>query len=310
MNLFIKKLILYSILSFGVLFLINYLLLLRVNNNITADHDNLEQTINVNADVVFIGSSRCWVHFNPSFFNEKFNLKTINIGVDGHTELSMAYSRLVDYLKGNDNPKYAVLSFDPFIRAGSFEGTSENIVHKNSFSRYAFRPINKDWQTIKQFNFNTLEKYFPLYAIFKYDQLANCLFPNNNSSFTKYGYDRHDESWNTNIFQLVSNLKSKFFDTSEISAIKEALTKIDKLCCNNRIKLICIQTPVFENIYDKEAFRITKNICDTLNISFIDANIRSIRTDTSSFYNANHMNTSGVNKMNDYLSQISNLFCE
>ncbi len=303
MNLFIKKLISYCIFTLLGLCLLQYLLILRINKNITDEYDTLEQTSNINAELVFFGSSRCWVHFDPTYFQNQFNLKSINIGVDGHTELSMAYSRLVDYLKKNDNPKYAILSFDPFVRAGSFDYPTNNFTHKNSFARYAFRPFNEDWKTVNHLGFNFLEKYIPLYSIFKYQQLKNCLLLNNESIFNKYGYARHDEAWDTNLFPMDSKMKDKYFNKAEETKVKVALEKIDNFCKTNGIKLICIQTPVFENIYDKEMFLITKGMCKELNIDFIDSNISSIRKDANNFYNSNHLNINGVNKMNKFLSR-------
>lgn len=300
MKKFIIKLCSFFILVAAVTFLLQGLISLRIKGKTVRGHDNLEQMADVNADLLFTGSSRCFAHFDPSFFDTTFNLKTVNIGVDGHPQISMAIVRLQDYLSRNKPPKFVIFSFDPFSAPNTFH-KSKNNVHKNDFARYAFFPSGKDLPMVNYFHFNFWEKYVPLYAMFKYKLLGDAIFLNNIDNSVKYGYGRHDESWDTVAIPVTDTLKAKMFKKSETKEITYSLDSLKKMCLTKNIKLLCIQTPVYKSIYDESIFSETKKICHSLNIPFIDANKEYIRNNINYFYNSNHMNKQGVDELNRLL---------
>lgn len=269
-------------------------------------HDNLEQTSGIDADLVLLGSSRCWAHFDPLFFDSTFNVKTVNIGVDGHSEVTMAIVRLMDYLARNKAPRYAILSFDPFMEAGSITD-NDNFVHKNNFARYAFLFNKKDEQFVNYFKFNFYEKYIPLYAVFKYKLLSDILFKNDINRWFEYGYEAHDEVWDT-LSRPVTNINRKFYFTqSSIPSVAKSLRDFTQLCHDNGIKLLCIQTPVYKVIYDSTVFSETKKICKRLQIPFVDVAHLNMMDSIKYFYNSNHLNKSGVHEMNEFLRSDSTL---
>ncbi len=290
----------FAIFSIILLLVFQIVISFRINGKTIRGHDNLEQTSNINADLVFIGSSRCWAHFDPVFFNTTYKLKSINIGVDGHSEISMAITRLKDYLSRNSSPKFVIFSFDPFITAGSFYNNT-NFVHKNDFARYAFLPKKKDLPIVDYFKFDFYEKYIPLYAIFKYELLKDAISLNDNDNWSKYGYEMNDKKWDTIANPVKDIMRNFFFKKSEITSITNALDKLNNVCFLNNIKLTCIQTPVYKVIYDNASFLETKIICNNLNIPFIDANKEYIRNNMEYFYNSNHLNKFGVAEMNAVL---------
>jgi len=305
MSLFIKRVIIFFLSVIVVITTIQILISLRISGKTVTGHDNLEVTSNINADLVFLGSSRCWAHFDPNFFDTAYKIKSLNIGVDGHSEIIMAIVRLEDYLSRNKAPQMAILSFDPFMGADSDATKNTNFVHKDNFSRYAFWPSKKDRLIVDYFHFDCYEKYVPLYAIFKYQQLKNDILLNNIDNWTKYGYEKHDETWDT-ISNPVSDInKSSYFKISDSHLIKQALNSLKTLCEHHKIKLICIQTPVYKACYDEQLFSETKRIAESLNIPFIDANKEYIRNDIGNFYNSNHLNINGTNKLNDFLKNDS-----
>jgi serine/threonine protein kinase len=83
------------------------------------------------------------------------------------------------------------------------------------------------------------------------------------------------------------------------------LKLLNEICLANNSKLICIQTPVYKIIMEKYLFNETGNICRSLNIPFIDANYDSIRNNINFFYNSNHLNLKGVNKLNSIIKKDS-----
>jgi hypothetical protein len=302
MKLFIKNIILFSIVSICAILLIQVLVCLRIKHKTVRGYDNLGVTSNVNSDLVLLGSSRCWAHFDPAFFEKTFHVESKNIGVDGHTEIAITILRLKNYLSKNKPPKYAILSFDPFIRSGN-DSSSANLTHKDAFSRYAFFPDKKDEAMVNHFKFDRWEKYIPLYAIFKYRMFVDCLTLKNSGDYTKYGFEKHEEHWDTIAKPITDILKKSFYTQKDEPSIVAALNELNQLCLKNNIKLLCIQTPVYKVIQNDEAFNATASICKKLNIPFVDVNVKPIQQHIDFFYNSNHLNSKGVEQMNLYLEK-------
>lgn len=304
MKLFLKKLILYALFTLLLIMGFQALISLRIKGRSLRGYDNLEQTANINADLVFIGSSRCWVHFDPEFFDTAFHLKSVNIGVDGHSEISMAITRLMDYLSRNKSPRFAILSFDPFMNAVN-PSDKGNFYLKEDFARYAFLPAKKDLLMVDYFKFNWGEKFIPLYSIFKYRLLSDCIFQNHTINYNRYGYEKHTDKWDTIARPVTGIMNKYYFRDKEINAISNLLDSLNHLCINNGIRLICIQTPVYKIIRDDAAFQKTRAICLNENIPFIDVNKAYISNNIDYFYNSFHLNTSGVAEMNQLLKKDS-----
>ena len=302
MKLYIKNIILFSIVSIGVILLIQMLVALRIKDKTVRGYDNLGVTSEVNADLVLLGSSRCWAHFDPAFFKKTFDVKSANIGVDGHTEIAITVLRLKNYLSKNNPPKYAILSFDPFVRSGN-EKNSTNLTHKDAFSRYAFFPDEKDEAMVNHFQFDCSEKYVPLYAIFKYKMFVDCVTLQNSGDYTKYGFEKHEEQWDTIAKPITNILKKSFYTQKDEPSIVAALNELNQLCVKNNIKLLCIQTPVYKIIQDDKFFNATALVCKKLNIPFVDVNVKPIQQHIGFFYNSNHLNSKGVEEMNQYLKK-------
>ena len=304
MNRFVNSIIQFALFSVFLVIFLQIIISLRIKGKTIRGHDNLEQTSNINADLVFIGSSRCWTHFDPHFFDTTYKVKSVNIGVDGHSEISMAIIRLQDYLARNKTPKYVVYNFDPFVYAGSFID-NDNFVHKNDFARYAFFPKKIDLPVVDYFKFDCYEKYVPLFAIFKYKLLLNSIFLNNIDTWDMYGYEKHFEIWDTISKPITDSMKKYYFKQSEIPFITNSLNRLKNLCYLNNIKLLCVQTPVYKIIQDSAAFSETKRICNTLSLPFVDANKEFIRNEIKYFYNSNHLNQFGVAELNKVLKSDS-----
>ncbi|MDN3675796.1 hypothetical protein QWY90_00270 [Flavobacterium paronense] len=131
------------LLIIGIISVVQIAISYRIDGKTVTGYDTLESTANTNADLVCLGSSRCWAHFDPRFFESNYHIKTINIGMNGHSDLTATLLRLQNYLSRNKAPKFAILNIDPFVSAGSLTNNT-NFVTKNQYARYAFFPNEKD----------------------------------------------------------------------------------------------------------------------------------------------------------------------
>jgi hypothetical protein len=282
-----------------IIYLLQGLISFRIKNKAITGYDNWDVTTNINAEIVLLGSSRCWVHFDPHFFEKTYHLKTVNIGMNGHSELPASILRLENYLAKNKSPKYAILSFDPSITPSSFKDNN-NFVNKNNYGRFAFLPSKENSDLIDYFKFDNCEKYIPLYAMFKYQLIQDAITLKKSRIF-KEGFELNDEQWDTLKYPISAVMKKHFVKTDKIYLLKEQLKKLKLLCQKNNIQLICIQTPVYKSNYDSFIFNRSSEICKSINIPFIDANSVKIRNSIDNFYNSTHLNKKGVIEMNKLL---------
>ncbi|RZJ68505.1 MAG: hypothetical protein EOO50_01565 [Flavobacterium sp.] len=264
-------------------------------------NDNLDLTDNVNADLVFLGSSRCWAHFDPTFFKNRFGVSAVNIGIDGHSELHLIKLRLERYLATNRPPRYVILNFDAFCEYDPLNKKQNNAL-KDEYSRYAFFPSDANADYVEYFKYNIGETYCPSFAFIHNKIFYNAILATENQSYKNYGFARSEAVWDT-VSRPVSNVMSKYlFNASQVDSIMSGLREIKQICNTNGIQLLCIQTPVYQNLSAAAQFKDTGIMCRRLSIPMIDLNISKISRDIGNFYNSNHLNAKGVNKMNEMLS--------
>lgn len=299
MKQFLKSTIVFALQLIGIIFLVQIAVSYRIKGKTVTGYDTLEQTSNINADLAFMGSSRCWAHFDPNFFEENYHLKSVNIGMNGHSDLTASILRLENYLTKNKAPKFVIFNIDPFVNAGSLKHNT-NFVNKNDYARFAFFPNKEDKPFMDYFGFDNSERYVPLYALFKYKMFINCITLKYSSSFPK-GFELNDEKWNTIKYPISDLNKKYFYKEKDIPGIIKTLKQLDGLCKKNSIQLICIQTPVYKSVYEPKVFEMPKNICQKLDIPFIDVSNSFIKDKTDYFYNAIHLNKEGVYEMNKLL---------
>jgi len=295
----VKNTFLFVLILVLVLYVLQIAISFRINGKSVTGYDTLDSTSNCNADIVFLGSSRCWAHFDPNSFEKNYHLKSVNIGMNGFSEIIASELRLKNYLNKNKNPKFVILNIDPFIKVVK-SSDIKVLTNKNDYAHFAFMPSKENLEMVNFYRFNSLEKYIPLYALFKYKILSYCITLNNVNAFPE-GFEANEENWDTITNPINSKAKHFYFKPNDIPKLTDTLKKLKMFCQNKNIKLLCIQTPVYKSAYDAKVFAIPKNICQKLNIPFIDTNDEKIIGNINNFYNTIHLNKTGVLEMNKLL---------
>jgi hypothetical protein len=300
MRRFIIRLVGFGIILLLVALGLQLLIDLRIRGRSVTGHDTLDLTAGTYDELVFLGSSRCHTQFNPGLFEKALNIHAANLGIDGHSELPIHILRLENYLARNAPPKIAVLNFDPLITTGSFDSNS-NFVGKEHFARYAFWTSAVNAPIVKYFDFNWFERNVPLYAILRYELFTDCVTLPYDKAWKSHRYNFNDAQWDT-LSQPVAQqagMRRFFFDTSApvVGRITAQLASLDSLCQAHGIRLICVQTPIYEAVYDPVRFSYPAKICAKLGIPFFDLNKDFLDDDVHNFYNIDHLNTTGVTRM-------------
>ena len=282
-----------------VLFIVSAILQLiisiRIKNKTLFGSDNLYTVKNQKNDIVFLGSSRCYCTYDPRFFHDSLGVKSVNLGIEGHQDIAIHMIRLEYYLKYNPPPKLVLISFDPFMNAGSFNEQKE-FTRKDYFSRYAFLPNDQDKAIVEYFHFNLIEKYVPLYALLKYNLLLKSVSPYKKTEWETIGFAENNHQWDTisNPYSYTGALKSYNAFTEYYDSIKTKLQSLNNLCKQKNIKLVCVEMPVYKGIYNKDAFDVAKKMCDESGIAFINTNESYIIDNPENFADQFHLNSNGV----------------
>lgn len=300
MKLFFKNIAFFCFTTIIVTFILQLVLSYRISNKTIKGYDNWDNLYVQKVDLVLLGSSRCWGHLDPAFFEKNYTVKTINLGMNGHSELTAIKLRLENYLSKNPTPKFVLLSFDPFVQPETL--TNTNFTDKDKYARFAFFPSNENLALVNYFKFSYTEKYVPMYTIFKYRLLKDCLFLDKTNSFPK-GYGENTDQWDTIKNPPSDEVKKFFIKDSQFPKLIEDLKAFHKFCLQKNIKLLCIQTPIYKTLSNHKKFKETIALCNSLGIPIIDANYPEISSNISFFYNSNHLNLNGVTILNKMLCE-------
>ena len=290
---FIRKGLIFGLILLGWLSILQLIISIRINNKSVNGQDNLDQTSNINADILFIGNSRCITSINPAVFKNE-GLSVVNLGLHGHPNMSYVVSRLNHYLRNNSKkPRIVLFNLDPY----SCNGKSKFM--KDRFARYAFGNSLKYHELTDYFDFDYCEKYVPAYALLKYRKIFDCLFLNNRSTFLQLGFESNTgdlclEKFSKNEIDEHISLYRK---RSEDFDLKKEITQLQDFCNSHKIKLIGFQLPVYQIIRTKN-FDQTKHLADQLGLTFFDLGSLQHSNNCSLFKDKNHLNSKGA----DYFS--------
>ena len=295
---FLRKFLQFGIVVVVLAFLLQTVVTFRTRKLFVTRKGILESTDGVNADLVLLGSSRCFMQLDTQFFDTCFHLRTVNLGVNGHSELSMTVIRLQRYLVCNAAPRFAILAFDAYTRAGSVTH-NDHIRLKDQFARYAYFPDKLNRPLLNYFGFSWKERYIPLYTSFKYNLIDHFFSGTDLTNHQELGSEIYDENWDTvaNPVMFEKPLSSE----KDRLEVKEALKTLEDVCSAHHIRLLCLQTPAFRSFYDPVAFSAAGRTCRELQLPFVDTNKDSLIRDVHLFYNALHVNKKGIAMMEDLI---------
>jgi len=245
-----------------------------------------------NIDILFIGSSHCYRGFDPRIF-ESYGLKTFNLGSSSQSPIQ-TYYLLKKYLS-NLKPKLIIYEVYPGPFTGDgIESALDIISNDENDLNYLKMAISLNHVKV----YNTL-----FYSIFK-NILKN--FPdeqtkNKYDNYIGFGYVERKNCF----YSDDSELQEKNLELNEKQ--KSYFIKTINLLKQNNIKYLLIEVPVTKDFYSK--YRKKEDFDSWISNygEHIDFNKLTILNDSLDFYDANHLNQSGVEKFNlELLLKIKN----
>lgn len=246
----------------------------------------------INANIAIYGSSRAWVHINPTILEDSLNTKAYNFGMDGQN-FWLQYLRNIEYLKYNKPPKVIILSVDVFSLA-----KGKNLYQLNQFLPYMLWNNNIKRFTSSYNGFSFEDYYLPLIRYYGSLRGSNSVIKSfsNDSLYRNKGYRGMEKKWNNDFKKAKLNKKhiSINIDLNTISLFNQFLLE----CKTNKITVILTYTPEYiegQNYVKnrKEIIKIYNNFSNKYNLLFLDYSDDNLCLQKKYFYNALHLNKKG-----------------
>lgn len=257
----------------------------------------------INAAILIQGSSRAWVHISPKALEDSFKIPAYNLGMDGQN-FPIQKARYDIYRKYNKKPAYIIQAVDV-----NFFNNPVVSYDFNQFIPY----LNEDFGTIlKEHSFFTYKDFtFPLYKYSHSPGIATegfiSFFRSGVKDNGKYkGFRSYNSNWNPIMLDTFARNHPNGFN---VAVDTGTITKFEQFiqdCKKEQIKLILVYTPVernFQNLLTNRdsIINIFTRFAEKYPVTYLDYSKNSICTDTSLFYNPNHLNAKGVDSFNKLL---------
>lgn len=296
MNRFLIKFAYFFIVLLAVAFLLDYIStsgLVSLNDD--DFHDlNILMNKNIEEDIIIIGSSRAWNHFDPEIIDSMTNRRSRVIGLSGAK--SVMQSALINAFLDRED-----ISGKTLVHVvGSLEvGAREDGI----FKKYKFIPYLSNeqiYQSLKQVDKSLyLEKYIPL-AKFQgfYDYFFKGILSHfvELDNYNKYkGFIAFNEEWDGQLPESSYSITQDDINLS-ITLLKEEIS----LAQSKKIDLVIVYTPehVLTNrvILNKEEYlnALRKTIAEYSNVKFYDYSTWENNHKRELFHNASHLNRKGA----------------
>jgi hypothetical protein len=250
----------------------------------------------INADILVLGSSRARQHFSTGILDSALSLNSYVIGLEAY-RFRMYYDIFHVYLRHNKAPKYLIISLDIY---SLHEDT--NAYYYQQFLPYLDDPgIRTAYQGYRH-SFTWADYYIPLYRYRgERTQIVAGLFEittmKRHPEQSRKGYSSLDIRWDNtfnNYRRSVNNHTTQQTDPSDMTLLSMFLRE----CNSCGIVPILVFSPEYSGFQQVVANRETiismyQDLAIKNNDYFIDFSDHPICTDTSYFYNSQHLNSAG-----------------
>lgn len=319
MKRFLTRIAVYSFIFILSSYIFQFLIdqgLQNVNDDLHGDWNSIFKG-KIKADIVILGSSRAYVHFDPKIIEQKTKLSAFNLAVNGGGPITQK-SKFESFLEHNPFPRILIQNVDIFLLY-----KEKFIFQKEQFLPYLSQAaIYSNLEKVDKELW--LERNIPLY---KYRGFRNEIFLGigsflglaKESHSTKYkGFTVVKEDWNRDFERFRTENTEMVYDQENLDYGFNYVKRLINECKRKKIDIILVQSPLYfelQNMMPQKEYitRSFKDIAVANGIQFWDYLTDSMCLDKKYFYNSTHLNAEGAqlftNKFSDdlreYLEQSS-----
>jgi len=257
----------------------------------------------IDAEVAIYGSSRAWVHIDPSILENSLNLNAYNFGIDGH-HFAIQYLRHLEYFSNNEHPNTIILSLDVFM----FEKVND-LYNREQFMPYMLWNKNMVSHTHGYNGFELLDYYVPMLRYRGEKKiLSNGLLRTDNETnkYRYHGYKGRNESWNNDLkkAKLERDNITIPIDSATVELFKTFLRDME----SEKVEVILVYSPEYieGQSFTKnrdEIMSLFSTIAEEFELPFLDYSADEMSYNKDFFYNALHLNNDGATLFTQKLVQ-------
>lgn len=270
----------------------------------------------VNSEIVIYGSSRAWVHINPTMISDSLIVSAYNLGIDGHN-FWLQYLRHSLLLQNNTKPKLIIHSLDIYTLQ-----KTKDLYNSEQFLPYMLWNEEIKNATISYNGYDLIDYVIPLIRYYgKLDAIKAVISlsinPRGNRVERIRGYQGEDVQWNTDFDKAKKTMK--FYEVSLDTASVLLFERYLNECKANNIKIIFVYTPEYiegqKFVKNRnEIISLYTELSKKYDIPFYDYSNDTISFQKKYFYNASHLNKTGselftnklIEKLKESISTIRN----
>lgn len=250
----------------------------------------------IKADILIYGSSRAWLHIDPSIMEDNLQIPTYNIGINSHN-FWLEHFRHTLLMKHCQKPKLIIHS----LGMATVEKRAD-LFNADQFLPYML--FNKEMENaiISYRGYTKADFYIPMLRYFgKRDALVsavkNALNPSNNPIKRINGFEAvTDLSWHNDLEKVKKKMKyyEVKIDTATVRLFEEYIAD----CKKQNIRLLLLFSPEYYEGQEftknrEDVISIYKSLSAKYQVPFIDYSADSMSYDKKYFFNAEHLNKLG-----------------
>lgn len=258
-------------------------------------------------DLLVMGNSRAFSHYNPSILDSICNLTIYNLGIGGYS-FNVQYLKWKLYKKYNTRPKYIIQNVD-FSTLNTMNVKNQH--ESEQFLPYMYDPYYN--RLMSEVGYSFADCHLPLYRYFGYQQvIKNGLFEflhiKHYISRPSYkGFYPELGTWNGINLQNME----PFSATMEPSAVNLFETYLQD-CRRDSIYVVLVNSPMYVGAIEKctnykKFTQYLDSISIVYNIPYLDFTENyELSKDTCNFVVSAHMNLEAANQFTKDLATILN----
>lgn len=258
--------------------------------------------------MVFIGSSRAFMHYNPLIFDSILKINSFNCGLVARG-ISTQVAKYHAYCRLHNHPKYLIINLDICIFQNESMTDDDRIFTAAHTYREQFFPYYNDQKLIKELKQSgeAIEWYERVIPLIRYAGYKDIIFEGLGINKTKhistykgfYGFNYKDD-WDYPTWGNFKFKKEFCFD----SVLHELINE----CVTNNIMPIFVMGPAYsdymQQLANKEyAISHMHEIADYYQIPIFDFTQCYISDDSSFFCDPIHLNQRGADEFSKLLAE-------
>ncbi len=257
----------------------------------------------IHSNVLIMGSSRAYVHFNPAVIDTVLHVNSYNLGMNGRPADAQIMKYHIYRQHGNPAPK--VILYE--VSHGTMQ--KSNGYERDQFVPYL--PLDKHlWKLChEQEHFSWPDRLIPCWRYLGRRELMRKLLALPSSASKEYdaslykGFHGFDKKWDGNALKKQASV-TYTKDSTILRQFQEFLTE----CRQEGVQVILIVSPFYIGGTKKMSdyagmHNMFEGIAQKNGIPLLDYTYDALSLDTTYFYNTMHLNKKGANIFSEKVAQ-------